>query len=109
MSKHFITITDENLYNEIVEYCSLNNEKVNVFCQRILKEQLLIEKYGDTTFGRITHEIEIPPVVPNDSNAKNKIQPHIDNIVEEYTKTINDKIIDEIKNNDISKKKIRRL
>lgn len=50
MSKHFITITDENLYNDIVEYCRLNNEKVNNFCQRILKEQLLIEKYGDTPF-----------------------------------------------------------
>ena len=44
MSKHFITITDENLYNDIVEYCRLNNEKINNFCQRILKEQLLIEK-----------------------------------------------------------------
>ena len=94
MSKHFITITDKNLYNDIVEYCRLNNEKINNFCQRILKEQLLIEKYGDTPFGNITHEIELPPVVPSD--AKDIIKPHINNMVEDYTKTINDRIIKQI-------------
>jgi hypothetical protein len=109
MSKHFITITDENLYNDIVEYCRLNNEKVNNFCQRILKEQLLIEKYGDTPFGGVTHEFEIPPVAPIDANAKDVIQPHINNMVEEYTKTINDKIIEKIEKDNTEKKKIRRL
>lgn len=94
MSKHFITITDENLYNNIVEYCRLNNEKINNFCQRILKEQLLIEKYGDTPFGVVTHEIELPPVVPIDK--KDIIKPHIKNMVEDYTKTINDRIIKQI-------------
>lgn len=94
MSKHFITITDENLYNDIVEYCKLNNEKINIFCQRILKEQLLIEKYGDTPFGGVTHEFELPPVVPID--AKDIIKPHINNMVEDYTKTINDRIIKQI-------------
>ena len=94
MSKHFITITDENLYNDIVEYCKLNNEKINNFCQRILKEQLLIEKYGDTPFGVVTHEIELPPVVPIDK--KDIIKPHIKNMVEDYTKTINDRIIKQI-------------
>jgi hypothetical protein len=53
MSKHFITINDENLYIDIVEYCKLNNEKVNNFCQRVLKEQLAIEKYGDIPFGKL--------------------------------------------------------
>ena len=94
MSKHFITITDKNLYNDIVEYCRLNNEKINNFCQRILKEQLLIEKYGDTPFGVVTHEIELPPVVPIDK--KDIIKPHINNMVEDYTKTINDRIIKQI-------------
>ena len=107
MSKHFITITDENLYNDIVEYCRLNNEKVNNFCQRILKEQLLIEKYGDTPLGGVTHEFELPPVVPID--AKDVINPHINNMVEEYTKTINDKIIEKIEKDNTEKKKIRRL
>lgn len=94
MSKHFITITDENLYNDIVEYCKLNNEKINIFCQRILKEQLLIEKYGDIPFGGVTHEFELPPIVSID--AKDIIKPHINNMVEDYTKTINDRIIKQI-------------
>ena len=96
MSKHFITITDENLYNNIVEYCKLNDEKVNDFCQRILKEQLLIIKYGDTPFGEATQVFELPPVVPNDANAKDVIQPLINQWVEENTKAINDKIIKQI-------------
>lgn len=110
MSKHFITITDENLYNDIVEYCKLNNEKINIFCQRILKEQLLIEKYGDTPFSENTHKLELPPVTPIVANAKDIIQPFIDGIVEEHTKTINEEI-NEIINTDniIKKKKIRRL
>ena len=94
MSKHFITIADENLYNDIVEYCKLNNEKVNNFCQRILKEQLMIEKYGDTPFGKVVQEVVIPPVIPEDK--KKQIQPHIDNMVENYSKIINNKIIEEM-------------
>lgn len=94
MSKHFITITDENLYNDIVEYCKLNNEKINNFCQRILKEQLLMEKYGDTPFGVVTHEMELPPVVPIDK--KDIIKPLINHWVEENTKTINDRIFKQI-------------
>ena len=109
MSKHFITITDENLYNDIVEYCKLNDEKINIFCQRVLKEQLLIEKYGDTPFGGVTHEFELPPVVPIDANAKDVIQPLINQWIEENTKAINDKIIENIEKDNKKKKKIRRL
>lgn len=94
MSRHSIQITDDKLYNDIVEYCKLNKEKINDFCQRILKEQLLIEKYGDTPFGNVTNVVELPPVVPID--AKDIIKPHINNMVEEYTKTINDKIIEHV-------------
>lgn len=94
MSKHFITITDENLYNDILEYCKLNNEKINVFCQRILREQLLVEKYADTPFGQVIHEVELPPIIPKDK--KELIKPYIDKMVDEYTKEINDKIIKEI-------------
>lgn len=109
MAKHSIIITDERLYNDIVEYCRLNNEKISNFCQRVLKEQLLVEKYGDTPFGGVTHEFELPPVVPIDANAKDVIQPYINNIVEEHTKVINDKIIENIEKDNTKKKKIRRL
>ena len=96
MARHSITITDEILYNDIVEYCKLNNEKINNFCQRVLKEQLLVEKYGNTPFGNVTHVFELPPVAPIDANAKDVIQPLINQWVEENTKTINDRIIKQI-------------
>lgn len=114
MSKHFITITDENLYNDIVEYCKLNNEKINNFCQRILKEQLLIEKYGDTPFGNVTHEIM------TDSNVEivqlpyelGKVTETITNgnISEKYKeKQVPKEFYGEIKVEEPKKKKIRRL
>ena len=109
MAKHSIVITDERLYNDLVEYCRLNNEKISNFCQRVLKEQLLVEKYGDTPFGGVTHEFELPPVVPIDANAKDIIQPHIDSMVDEYAKAINNKIIENIEKDNTEKKKIRRL
>ena len=109
MAKHSITITDEILYNDIVEYCKLNNEKISNFCQRVLKEQLLVEKYGNTPFGEITHKLELPSANPIVTDAKDVIQPYIDNIVEESTKAINDKIIEKIKKDNTEKKKIRRL
>lgn len=105
MSKHFITITDENLYNDIVEYCKLNNEKINTFCQRILKEQLLIEKYGDTPFGNIVEKINVIPEVTTS-------EPEV--VVEKVVKEIKQDKIEEIENNDsiqneVPRKKIRRL
>ena len=123
MSKHFITITDENLYNDIVEYCKLNNEKVNNFCQRILKEKLLMEKYGDTPFN-ISPETSwksnpesksfVDPYIPDffikTKERMDKMEPtnivvETKEIVEpEYTEEKNNEIEDAIKN-----KKIRRL
>ena len=96
MTKHSIVITDERLYNDLVEYCRLNNEKISNFCQRVLKEQLLVEKYGNTPFGEVTHVFELPPVALIDANAKDVIQPLINQWVEENTKTINDIIIKQI-------------
>lgn len=94
MSKHFITITDENLYNDIVEYCKLNNEKINIFCQRILKEQLLTEKYGDVPFGHIVDtEVSIEKVV----NTKEIV----DNISQSENNSTSI--------NEVPRKKIRRL
>lgn len=109
MAKHSIVITDERLYNDIVEYCKLNNEKISNFCQRVLKEQLLVEKYGDMPFGEITHKSDLSPIVPIEANAKDIIQPQIDNMVDESAKAINNKIIEKIGKDNTEKKKIRRL
>ena len=103
MSKHTIVITDDKLYNDIVDYCKINGEKINSFCQRILKEQLSIEKYGDTPFGEVNVE-KTPSIlskVPSEREAK-MIMPHIENMVNNYTKSINKKIIEEIESKNVS-------
>ena len=63
----------------------------------------------DTPFGGVTHKFELPPVVPIDANAKDVIQPLVNHWVEENTKAINDKIIENIEKDNTEKKKIRRL
>ena len=50
MSKHNIVITDEKLYKDLYEYCKMNGEKLNVFCQNLLKKYFLTEIYGDAPF-----------------------------------------------------------
>lgn len=41
---------DKNLYNEINDYCKLNELKTRDFIHKILKEGFLREKYGDSPF-----------------------------------------------------------
>lgn len=41
---------DKNLYNEIDEYCKLNNLKTRDFIHKILKDSFLKEKYGESPF-----------------------------------------------------------
>jgi hypothetical protein len=96
MAKHSIVITDERLYNDLVEYCRLNNEKISNFCQRVLKEQLLVEKYGNTPFGNVTYAFELPPVIPI-----NAVEPPLDTVQMPYEL---DKVTETITNGDISEK-----
>lgn len=42
---------DKNLYNEINDYCKLNELKTRDFIHKILKEGFLREKYGDSPFA----------------------------------------------------------
>lgn len=100
MSKHTIVITDDKLYNDIVDFCQINNEKINIFCQRVLKKQLLNEKYSDTPFGDINITKE-PYIIPTEKDIE-MIKPYIENMVDNYTKSINEKIIDEIESKDVS-------
>ena len=52
MLKHSVLI-DENLYNEINEYCKANGIKVSGFCNKELRKAIALEKYGDMPFGKI--------------------------------------------------------
>lgn len=57
MGKHTIQITDNNLYNEIYNYCKINGLKISTFVTNMLKKQFIIEQYGDTPFT--TYETSI--------------------------------------------------
>ena len=119
MSKHSIQI-DESLYNEISAFCKANNEKINVFCSRVLKNQLLMEKFGDTPFEIypnheaciIKKESEYTPTIQDSTEFHNKVyseQP-INGQPEKDTEKIE---IEEIKiitpENQVVKPKKRRL
>lgn len=69
MANHTITI-NENLYNEIKQYCDLNGLKPSVLCNDLLKKGITELKYGDIPFGVINKVKEGPLVsdyiVPSD-------------------------------------------
>lgn len=60
---HSISISNK-LYNEIKDYCNLNNIKISSFCEETLRGQLNNIKYGDIPFGVIKNEHinEIPSI-----------------------------------------------
>lgn len=49
--KHNISIS-ERLYNNIKEYCKLNELKLNVFVEELIQKSFNVEKFGDTPFAR---------------------------------------------------------
>lgn len=56
MKKHTVQI-DSKLYNEIKEYCKLNELKIGSFINEILKKSFLVEKYGETPFSNFEEKI----------------------------------------------------
>ena len=55
--KHSILISD-SLYQDIKEYCQLNNIKTNEFINNMLREGFMIEKYGTSPFDNFRKKIE---------------------------------------------------
>lgn len=53
----------DSVYNQISEYCKLNNITISDFCTNQLEKAILTEKYGDTPFGTI---VKMPRVVEMD-------------------------------------------
>ena len=74
---HNISITDDNLYNQISKYCKENGLKLNVFCTNLLKSSFRTEQYGDIPFGKI-----------KDSQEKNDIPIEILNHVQKRVENI---------------------
>lgn len=53
----------EGIYNQISEYCKMNNITISDFCSDQLEKAILSEKYGDTPFGTM---VKMPRVVEMD-------------------------------------------
>ena len=59
---------EAKLHNEIKEYCKLNNLKVNVFINELLKKAFMKEKYGEAPFNvkpKISTELNVPELSPS--------------------------------------------
>lgn len=77
---HSITISDDNLYNQISNYCKENGLKLNIFCTNLLKSAFKNEQYGDIPFGKIKEnqeKNEIPLEILN------HVQKRVENIKNE--------------------------
>ena len=77
LSKHSIQI-NEDLYNDILSFCKANGEKINIFCSRILKEYLLLEKYGDTPFPLSQHHTDVTSINETIFSEENNTNTQID-------------------------------
>jgi hypothetical protein len=64
---------DKNLYNEINDYCKLNELKTRDFIHKILKEGFLREKYGDSPF--------VINSIKKEATEDNEIQKECDEII----------------------------
>ena len=86
--KHSVSISDR-LYSELKEYCQLNDLKLNIFVEDLIRSAFNVERYGETPFSLNKDETPSP---------KKEILPP----AEDYRKVLEtakklDKIIDGIK------------
>jgi hypothetical protein len=99
---------DKELYNEIKEFCELNELKTRDFIHNILKEAFLKEKYGESPFNKKNVD-----VIPNREeildNFIRNITPQID-IENEINEIVSDNFFEFFdekntlnQNNDIQK------
>ena len=79
---------DKQIYDEINEYCKLNNLKTRDFIHKLLKEAFLKEKYGDTPFAFNKKALETATYKEN--NNKTQIDTVLNN--ENITQNTEEKV-----------------
>lgn len=88
-TKRSIQISSE-LYDEIKEFCNLNELKLNKFIQELLKGAFMKEKYGESPFTKWV-ESPVPEELPyNDIEEKNN--EYIEQIAETIALPIKEEI-----------------
>lgn len=112
MAKHYITIEDD-LYEDIVNYCKLNNLKINSYCCNLLRKEHNMSKYGDIPFGIIGGNDDIVENLPESGTSSSDYDTAVNT-----NETVNDIVIEtkpeikeeqEIVTEEIIKPKKRRL
>lgn len=89
---------DNKLYDEIKEYCKLNNLKVNEFINKIIRTGFNIEKYGNCPPFFVKNEAnKLESLLLNNSINDVKID-------DKGNDNVNDNIIIEPLKNEINKK-----
>lgn len=74
----------ESILNEIKQYCTLNKiDNIDMFVNKLIKQGLIIEKYGATPAGKVV-EKEIIKEVPVEVIKEVEIQVPIEVIKEVY-------------------------
>lgn len=82
----------EQLYNDIKEYCKLNNLKINVFINELLSKSFIIEKHGESPFDKFKTEYNTLNKV---ATFKNEYMGNFTNISESIPKVIDEKLEDD--------------
>ena len=112
MAKHYITIEDD-LYEDIANYCKLNNLKINSYCCDLLRKEHNISKYGDIPFGIIGGNDDIVENLPESGTSSSDYNTAVNS-----NEAVNDIVIEtkpefengqEIPTEEIIKPKKRRL
>lgn len=79
---------DKQIYDEINEYCKLNNLKTRDFIHKLLKEAFIKEKYGDTPFA--FHKKALETATYQENSDKKQIDTVLNN--ENITQNAEEKV-----------------
>lgn len=118
-----MSLIETKLHNEIKEYCKLNNLKVNIFINELLKKAFMREKYGEAPFNvkpKTSTELNVselsPPYnTPINANtqvsemfSENEVVCNIENLVVGVSSQTENTIINEITTEKIQTKTKKR-
>ena len=89
---HKVEIADRT-FEDLREYCKLNNLKIGQFADKLIREGLMIEMYGDVPFTNYRKPpkemVEIP--APDKLKEQEDIPPEIQKVINEhFTEMLND-------------------
>lgn len=82
---HKVEISDKT-YEDLKEFCNLNDLKIGQYADKLIRDGLMIEMYGDVPFTNYRKPpkemVEIP--VPDKLKEQEDIPPEIQKVVDEH-------------------------